>query len=77
MIAIAKIIITSPPTRMRIDLICGVTRAEVETCVNAKPAKIAARYKPTNLSHMNIPPSTLLYAKGGTSVFNYYVTLVK
>ncbi len=75
-IAIAKTIMTIPPTSTRMVLICGVTSAEVGTLDKANPAKIAARYKPTILSHTKIPPSTVFYAEGGRLVRNNYIKLV-
>lgn len=44
---------------------------EVGTLASANPAKIAAIYSPTSLSHIHIPPSTIGYAEGGDIV--YYI----
>jgi hypothetical protein len=67
--ATAKTMITRPPTSTRMPLSCAVISADTGTTVNANPANIAAIYKPTSLSHITIPPSTIFYAEGGISVF--------
>lgn len=55
MIAMANITMIIPPISVRTVETGDVMIAEAGTNVSANPAKIAARYKPTSLSHTKNP----------------------